>query len=59
MTKAGERLLAGMNEALSIVRGESRPASVHHGAAVMRKVEVLRAAGHGVEEQGYSGLVAS
>ncbi len=56
MTKAGDRLKAGMYEALAIARGEMQAASVRHGAAVMLKVDGLRALGHVVEEQDIPGL---
>lgn len=56
MTEAGKRMIAGAQEALSVVRGESRPASVRHGAAVMLKVDGLRAMGHAVVESDIPGL---
>lgn len=56
MSDAGKRLITGMEEALRIVRGEERPAAVHHGIAVMAKVNGLRARGLKVEEQDIPGL---
>jgi hypothetical protein len=33
MSKAGDKILAGMREAVAIAKGEAEPARVHHGRA--------------------------